>query len=685
MKYRIAALAGLLGVCFSTCQISSPEAPGFRIPLKLVLIDSTYTLRDLSKETDQLIIPENGKPEFVIEGAADTFRVQDQLSVDGESYNRRVEMEDYLTINTTMRDSSLRFWDMIPGIEQFSGTYQPIPSFSLHRMRTNSFTVGKINYIVISSGTAEIKVENHLPLTIDSINVRMIDEVFGYIDELQFDAPITPGSSRMAQIDLAGKSVSSELYLEISAVSPGSGGETVYISEKHYIDASMNVRDLKFSEAEAYVESVKYEEDVEIILANNMHIEEARFLSGKAYFNLANHTGMEANISMLFPDIFRENGKPLQLDYTLTIKQKLNTSIDLKNLFFKPPVDYSVSGQKLRVHFLVSTFDYGKEIIHLTDQDWAEVAIDLEDIKFASIAGILNREEININSNISFPELADNFSEIRLKNARLDLQFHNRINFPIETDFALTGIAKSGSRVSLMVQHRIPPGKPDREMKSMVSLSEANSNILNFLSNLPQRIEVSGKAYLGDGVTNGSIEHNDFVNINHELTIPLQVSFAENVINLDTTEIIIEPENYGGDVESDGDVLDAKIMDRFYSGEMEFMVQNHFPVGVDVEMLISRNPGQLFSNPQLKIGPVIMPAGKTDNNGQVIEAAEKINQINLSAEDLDIFKNSSNVLKRLYLCTRIHLHGTNGKMVSVNANDYLAISAVSEFRVEVSE
>ncbi len=686
MRRRLfATVAGLLGLYLSTCQISAPEAPVYQVPLKLVLTDTMYTLTDLSDDTDHIVINGNSQPEFIVNGNPDTFYVKDQLAVQAESFNQQIEMEDYLTINTTMRDSSIRLWDVIPGIEQFEETYQPIPRFSINQMRTNSFTVGKINYIKINSGIAEIKIENYLPISIDSIKVRLLDEIYGFVEEMQFDFPLTPGSSRTASVDLAGKSVSSELFLEISAVSPGSGNDNVYITNNSYIVASMIVHDLQLIEAEAYVSSVMYEDEVELTVIDDMHISEARFLSGKANLELTNHTGMEANISMQFPDIFRADGNLLTLDFILTIKQKLQTSINLKDLIFKPPVDEGMTGQKLRVHFLVTTFDYGKEIVRLTRQDWAEVDIALENMKFAYISGILNREEMNIDSEISFTALSDNFNEIRFNKARLDLNFYNRINFPIYTEFELISVSKTGNRVMLPIQQRIEPGSFANQTKTTVMLTQSNSDILNFLSNLPQKIDVQGKAYVGDGITTGSIDYRDLIEVDYKLTTPLQAAFSENIVSLDTTEIIIEPEDYDGEIESDEEILDGGLMKRISSGEMKFSVYNHFPVGVGVEIFITDNLNQLIQNPQLKIGPIEMLAGKIDNSGQVFEASKKVNQVQLSENDLNIFTNNTDHLKRLFIYTRLHLHGTEGKMVAVSVDDFVTISGISEFKFEISK
>lgn len=681
-RHLFATVAGFLGLYFTTCQISTPEAPVFQVPLKLVLIDTTYTLTDLSEDTKHIVVNGNNTPEFIVIGDPDTFSVKDQLAADTESFYKQIEMEDYLTINTTMRDSSIRFWDMIPGIDQFEGTYQSIPPFSINQMRTNSFTVGKINYIKISSGVAEIKIENYLPISIDSINVRLIDEVYGFIEELHFDRPLTPGSCGTASIDLAGMSVSSQLFLEISALSPGSGNDKVHISNTSNIVASMIVRDLQLIEAEAYVSSVNYEDDVELTIIDDMHISEARFFSGIANMVLTNHTGMEANISMQFPDIFRADGNPLTLDFVLTIKQKLQTSINLKDFIFKPPVDETMSGQKLRVHFWVTTFDYGKEIVRLTRQDWAEVDISLEDMKFAFLSGILNRKEMTIDSEISFTALSDNFDEIQFSKARLDLNFYNQINFPIYTEFEMISISKTGNRVTLPVQQRIEPGTSANHTKTTVTLTQYNSDILNFLSNLPQKIDLQGNAFIGDGTTVGSVDYRDLVQVDYELTTPLQAVFSENIISLDTTEIIIEPEDYDGEIETDAEVLDGGLMKRILSGEMEFTVHNHFPVGVDVEIRIGDNLNQFIQNPRLKIGPVEMPAGKIDNNGQVNEASTKVNQVKLSADDVTIFKNDTDHLKKVFIYTQLRLHGTDGKMVSVSADDFVTISGISAFKFE---
>jgi len=684
----IIATAFLFLILFR-CSIQKPEAPQFQVPVNLVLIDTTYSIEELSSESDNLSINESSVLEIGYRGEIDTIKVEDELSLDSQYFHSQYEIGDLeLIINKSYRDSSLNFTNLLPGIDQYHNTSQVIAPFSFSYIQSDSIRLEDVRYATISSGTAVVTIENYLPVP---INPPLIAEIYNKNQELirriEFTETIPANNGKVAKtVDLANTRFSSPLYLFLSGQSSGSGGNYVNINiQEDYVVIDIFVETITASEVTAQMDPVLITSNKEINLTDKINIQEAEIFSGNLDLHLKNDIPLGVNGTITFEDIFDQTGASLKLDVSLGVanpSSEWKKTIQLNGYIIKPLLVAGGQLQTTKVNVKIQTEDTGSEVVKVKSNDSIVMEVSLTDIKFLYVTGMLERTELAIppySTEVDLPEGVDN---LQFNKARLNLDIYNRINFPVEVDVNLKGISKSNQVVNLSIQEILPPRGFNAEAILKIQLNESNSNILPFINNLPTKIEITGNSVVGGDNNIFTIHRDDYVRAIYDISAPLQMIFEDKIIKLDTTELSILPENYEDDV--DGNSVEASIMDHLVSATMKVAVANHLPLGMKIQLVISEDLATLFSNPDLLIGPIEIPAGVTDGNGDVIAENTKSNDISLSDADLNIFKNNTATPKTIYIGTEIYLDGSDGKLVSVYNSDYLMLNATINLTVDVN-
>ena len=672
------------------CSIDAPKAPRYDVSLQLVLIDTTYTIEELSDESDNLSLNDDNMLEFNLNGTIDTVKVQDQLNIDSQNYYSKMEMGEFeIKLNKAYRDSSLEFVQLLPGIENFQGSLTAIEPFELPTVSSNSIILGKLEYAKIKSGTAVITIENHLPVPLGPpLTVRIYDKVNGFINEVEFSEIIPADTGKaLKTIDLSNTTINNPIYFEIWGQSGGSGVEQVLVDTTAYVVLEIFVESITVSEADAQMGSYDISDSIEVDLTNEMSITEAKFISGMLTIQLKNYLPLGAGGAIVFEDIYKDDGTNLKLNVSLSSNQdtnnELHEEINLSGYIIKPEAVDVGQMQKMKVRIAAKTDSTGSRTVELKTNDYLTMDISLENIMFEYVTGIFDRTELELKPGTTNVNLPDGFENIQLSKAKLKLDIFNRINFPIEVALQLKGNSNSGNEVTLSIYDTLTARGNNKEAHSEILLDETNSEIVGFMNNLPNSVEVAGKAYIGDGINPITIYRDDYIRAQYDITTPMQMIIEEKVINIDTTEIFIVPENYNGDEEIEGNTIDASVADQLISGLIIVTVTNHLSLGMKINLLISDELSTLYSNPKVEIGPIEIPAGELNSIGDVITEKTKENEVELTSEDFDIFKNDTAELKTVYIGTKIHLLGSDGKTVSIYKNDYLKLTASTLLKINI--
>jgi hypothetical protein len=105
-------------------------------------------------------------------------------------------------------------------------------------------------------------------------------------------------------------------------------------------------------------------------------------------------------------------------------------------------------------------------------------------------------------------------------------------------------------------------------------------------------------------------------------------------------------------------------------------LENHLPLEGRVTLFFSRNQGDLFSNPDLVIGPVVAALGELNFDGTVRESGLFEDEIDLTYQDLQVFTGTP-----FYTAGAMDFPGTGGEAITVLATDFIKVTSYLELNV----
>jgi hypothetical protein len=108
-----------------------------------------------------------------------------------------------------------------------------------------------------------------------------------------------------------------------------------------------------------------------------------------------------------------------------------------------------------------------------------------------------------------------------------------------------------------------------------------------------------------------------------------------------------------------------------------FKIESHLPLGAKAKIFVSRRSDNLFSDPDLVIGPIDVPKGKLNYDGSVNGSNFSQDEISLTHTELQVFTNVP-----FYMAGSIEFPGTNGQTVKASAGDFIKISSYLELDVK---
>ena len=152
------------------------------------------------------------------------------------------------------------------------------------------------------------------------------------------------------------------------------------------------------------------------------------------------------------------------------------------------------------------------------------------------------------------------------------------------TNLSIVGENKNGHRVRLKYLRNGNPGDPidsvfsltlpsDRDSTSF-PINENNSNILEFINNIPKKIEVKRNDFLNLSYKEGTVSYTDSISLKLLIQMPLDISITEPIVFSDTADAGID----------DADL--RKNLDKAMSMNFTLRSINGFPLRGTAKVLI---------------------------------------------------------------------------------------------------
>jgi hypothetical protein len=179
---------------------------------------------------------------------------------------------------------------------------------------------------------------------------------------------------------------------------------------------------------------------------------------------------------------------------------------------------------------------------------------------------------------------------------------------------------------------------------------------------------VTGNIVCGDGQAWGTVREEDFFFGIMKVISPLELV-------LDYTQVQID-----ADSEEVDDDMRELIKNQINSSRAILKVESHLPLEAKAKIFFSRKCENLFSNPDLVIGPIDIPKGELDLGGSVRRSNSSQAEINLSHEELEIFTQVP-----FYMAGSIYFPGTNGNTTKTLLTDFIKVICYLELDVNTKK
>jgi hypothetical protein len=639
-----------------SCSIKEPVAPQWDVTVAIPLMNRAIPLEELMDDTDYLVTGENGLVNIDYEEEFERFELGDQLKMANIDESFSSNLGEFRVPSPGVNSAGLTFGQMYPPAILLDGQTVPVGGFSYDSIKVDLPSFNSFRSILIESGSIQLTINNNLPVPLAAgVGIQARDRnTDAEIFSIFFNSDINPGASSSEAADLGGVRIPADISVYLTGGSPGSGGQLIQINaNSDGIDVDALISDIVAVEAEAVVESQEFSGTDSLALGDSMLVNYAEIAGGVFRLEITNNIPLNLELDLLLEDFFDAAGNQVMLNIPLLNGQTTTRFINLWGHSFQP----EQNPDELRTHFSWTARVFGSNgnIITLSREDGVALGVELTDLSFSEVRGILGNVHVELDPVEESFDIPDEVDSLQFEVGRLELTINNGIGFTIFPDIRITGINESTGRSSeVIVSQQIAPanGGP---VPTMIVLDKSNSNIVNLINILPNKIQVTGDVLVGDGSSEGVIKNTDFIESIVHITAPLSLSIPSQSVTLDVDTL---------DIDAD---IQEELRDNVLSGKLIAKLANRIPLGMQVSLHVSSRDTSVYANPELTIGPQTVNASQ--GGGEV--SSDLV--VELSKEEIAVFANGE-----IFVGLSAFLPGSNGEVVRFYSNDYIDVKAYAE-------
>jgi len=629
------------------CSIKKPESPTWSTNFVVPVVNRTYMMDELVDRMDQdgVEINDSGDVVFSITEDLDTVALdQDNLSTGDLQYSVGAKLGVVDIAKPSIPPVSVSLSDLGGMSIVLPGDLAVVPDTSFD-IEASLPTIADFSSATVSTGRVDVIITNQLGLTLDNISVDLADKYTSQVlASGTYASNLPSGSAASVPIVLDGVTVPADVKVITHAHTPL---DSVSNFSTRYAQTDVAFGDtLQVSAAVARIPALSRTDSAIVALAENDRIDSAELAGGMLTLNVDNATNLDASIAIQCPD-FHQGGTPLTINGTVGAGQNRQFNVNLTGYTLAPRS--SVVPQDVAVYVTADMPGSGTNVVPVQQTDSFTVTADLTGLTFNSVTGLFQSVSATFNSITQDIEIPKGLENVELASAILTLEVENAIDLPGTLDIQISG--NNGKATSFAGD--ITP----RGLATAVTTTIVNDTVADFLSPLPSQVQASGSVVFGDGSYQGTITANDYVFARVKILAPL--------------EMIINPTTIDTDIESEEvsqDNIDA-ITDHFIEGRFVYRLTNHLPLGAHVNIFIGADSATLFTNPQVRFDSLYVTAAPVDAGGIVTDTAmTPYQEIYLDNADVRVLENPT-----LYIGQQIMIDGSNGQMVKLTGDDYIAV------------
>ncbi|MDP6417858.1 MAG: hypothetical protein QF492_01310 [Candidatus Krumholzibacteria bacterium] len=662
----------LLTVFLGACEIAEPALPHFTTPITIPFASQEVLLEDLLDEEGLIEADENSGLWISFEGESLRVELEQNLSVDLPETRAGLELGTFDVSAGEALAYDYTLLELYPESEALPPGEVEVPAFEFE-LTPDRKDVAGVESAHLIGGELRALIINGLQVPISGasepelLRCELRDPQSGLLlTTIYFESEIAAGASASSSVDLAGLTLPDSLDLRILGGSPGASAvQDVDVSSS--IDLEVELADLIVDEALAEVEPQDFSETRGITLGDSLRVLEAEIEQGELEIEVRNGLSIPCTATLLFEELYDAGGLPLRRVIPLEAGDETVEVLDLAGTSILAPGAELLDS--LTYHIEMSSPGSGGEVVYLAASDSAEAVIAASSLDLASVTGTFPEESFDIDpveEELSIPSELESF---QLREMSLVIEVWNELGIHGELELRIESTRADGSSSHLEHFAPILASRGSEAEKTVITLDENNSNIIEVLNGTPDSIELSGRVRVGGDDEIGTAAPGQGASIFWSLEAPLLARVEAGEIELDPMTL---------DLEEDTRRLIEESME---SVSLLAEVENHLPLDLDLYFLTSSDSSSVYESPESVIGPFSITAAPRDpESGFVSEALQSQEELILAQDDiLDL------VGEGRFIALRLELPGSGGESVAFRADDYLEIRGLLSAEVSIME
>jgi hypothetical protein len=654
------------------CDIAKPELPRYQTRLALPLGEERLDIADIVDDEDYLIEMPDGALGFEVAGDPDSVAFDLDLSatidpetVRGDLGAFALDLGDPVAVDFLLSE-------LYPAATALDGTITPVPPFGFD-LASEPEDIEDVESATLTAGTLTVTVQNGLPVPVsaisgpDRLDLDLVDPATGAVlATVSFD-PIAAGGQAEQQSDLAGVELPGDIAVRLRGGSPGSAGAPVLVDAAATIAVAAAFTELEVSAAVAVIGPQIFETSFTTDLPADYEVERATIRGGTVQLSVQNELAIPTLAVVAWPRIMDLDDAPMRIEIDLGPGASATRLADFAGYRVQAlPGEYLT---ELVATVTVTSPGSGDHAVAVRSDEGLSADLGGGEISFGSVTGVVPTLRYDIDPMIESIDLPDELEGIGLTRATLELTVTNTAAVDAVADLQLVGTSAEGHQRSLAVHEAIAGAAVDRISVTRIVLDETNSDIVDFLNNLPTEIALTGGVDLGGSGQVGTVRIDDHAILDWRIVSPVEVVVA-------SSHLYGDPDDLG----FDEDTRDL-IRDHAGRADVQLEIVNHLPVGVELRMLFGTDEDTVKLLPLLAAGPVTVAAGDVDPaTGEVATPRISRPTVSLTADQTRLLATEG-----LLSVLEVVLPSTDGQTVRVLTTDYVTVRGLVSLDVMVHD
>ncbi len=676
----------------SACTINEPKLPSWETEWNIYLPTEDFIMVDAINDTSLVAdTTESGIPIVSLAFSDSTDREYigaEDLALEPQAEHHKATLDEIkLNKPKSITTGSISVTDVLPEEFMNGDTLPPYPQITISSLGGDipngqaEFTHYEV--VEVITGNIYITFHNNMFLKIrPGMQIEIYDSVsFNLIGTAFFEDSIPPYSSGESDIiDLAGKTISNKLLLEYSI--PIAGSDTLKVLTEQDKNGSfyneITMSELKVAYAIAKIPMQTFTSKDSIDLTEEDHrVKRATIDKGQVFLYIKNNLPIRAETEITLPD-FRKDDQPKVITVPLESEEETTINVDLSGWEL---INFDNPGEFIDYvdFYSTSSIDSTEGFIELAGDDSVSIDVTSDSLFFSYVEGYLDTIDVDIDpveiSNFDFFE--DIEGKAALEDLVMTLNFENQINFPINVDLKIGGyhydkiLNQITDSVIIFINDLVID--PQATTEQIFDADATSPSIVELIAIFPTEIKISGSAFIKG---EGSASLDNGLQVFYNIESPLSIDITEAIsfeAALDTLT----------DLDKDMREILSEDMTKCY---VKFDFRNTLPIAANIKYYIAADSLEIYSDeiPDSLISKKIVideniAAGNVGASGYVDTEERTTIEINLSEEQLDIFKNDT-----LYTRQVIEIPVTGGT-VRIRQADGIKIEGNVNFKVFINK